>query len=136
MKSCIDSLIFLKAHSEGYAFLDTVPVPQKILKILRTVEMSTFKLVTIALCAHPRACLCQMVRHRISSLYALVLCDSQDAIVTVESQLRATRCVLNLNIAHTHLNFPTRKRARTWKCTVHTHSTPVHCTCDQLVERS
>jgi len=52
------------------------------------------------------------------------------------SRVTASRCVLNLNIAHAHLNFPTRKRAWTWKCTVHTYSTPVHCTWDQLVERS
>jgi len=40
MKSCIGSLILLKAHFAEYAFLDTVPVPQQILRILRTVEMS------------------------------------------------------------------------------------------------
>ena len=101
MKSCTGSLIFLKARSAGYGFLDTVPVVEKISRVLRTVETSIFRLVAIALCVHPRICFCQTIRQRISSLYALDRSGSHDAIVTV----RAQTCCLNLNIAHTQVRF-------------------------------
>ena len=88
MNSCTGSVIFLKALSAGYFFLDTVPVAEKTSRILRTVETSTFRLAAIALCEHPRACLCQTIRQRRSSLYGLDLCGSQDAIVEFALPLR------------------------------------------------